>query len=121
MSTKFSRDGDSILYSNSGSAISSGDVVIVENLICVAQEDIAATSGTGWLAIAKAHRLPKVSAAVIAQGEKVIWDVSAGAFDDDAATPASGDVSSGAVALEAAGNGVTEIEVLLNPGNGTVT
>lgn len=119
MTTKYTRQGDSILYSNSGSAIASNAVVIVGNLICVALEDIAA-NGTGWLGISGAFKLPKASAAVIAQGENVIWDVSAGDLDDDQATPATGDISKGAVALEAAGNGTTEVEVLLMPGSGVV-
>jgi len=121
MTTNHTRDGDSVLYSNSGSAISSGDVVIIGNLIGVALEDIAATTGTGWVAIGKAHNVVKATGAVIAQGENVIWDVSAGNLDDDAATPATGDISKGAVALEAAGSGVLVVEVLLMPGSGTVT
>lgn len=121
MTTNYRREGDSVLYSNTGAAIASGDVVIINNLIGVALEDIAATTGTGWVAIAGTFSLPAVSAAVISQGEKVIWDVSAGEFDDDQATPAAGDVSNGAVALEDSGNGVTSVVVRLNPGNGTVT
>jgi hypothetical protein len=58
---------------------------------------------------------------VIAQGESLTWDVSVGKFDDNAATPATGDVTgAAAVAFEAAGNGVTELDVLFTGIPGTV-
>ena len=66
-------------------------------------------------------RVPKVSGAVIAQGERLVWDASAAAFDDSLATPATGDVSGeAAVAFEAAGNGVTSIAVRFTGVPGTV-
>jgi hypothetical protein len=70
--------------------------------------------------------VPKVSGAVIAQGESLTWDVSAGsgagAFDDNAATPASGDVTGAAAfAFEAAGAGVTSLAVFFTGVPGTVT
>lgn len=120
MATNYVNDGSVITYSNTGSAISSGDVVVVGEIIGVALEDIAATTGTGAVQIEGVFTLAKVSAAVIAQGEEVIWDSSASAFDDNAATPATGDVSNCCVAMEAAGNGVTSLKVKLNVGVGTV-
>lgn len=120
MATNYVNAGDVVTYSNSGSAISAGDVVKVGQQIGIALVDIAATSGTGSVALSGVFTVPKVSAAVIAQGESVIWDASAGAFDDNLATPASGDVSGCCVAMEAAGNGVTTIDVKLNVGIGTV-
>lgn len=119
MATNYVSDGGVILYSNSGSAISSGDVVVVGEQIGVALVDIA-NGATGSVQIDGVFSLPKVSGAVIAQGESVIWDASAGAFDDNAATPATGDVSGCCVAVEAAGDGVTTIAVKLNVGVGTV-
>jgi predicted RecA/RadA family phage recombinase len=65
--------------------------------------------------------VPKVSAAVFVVGEKLLWDVSAGAFDDSAATPASGDVMGGAVAFRAGANAETTCYVKLTPGNATLT
>lgn len=118
---KYRGKGSTIRYSNAGTAISKDDIVIVENCICVALEDIAATTGEGELAIEGEFELPCVSTSVIAQGENVIYDVSAGNFDDDAATPAAGDVSKGAVATKASGNGVATVWVRLMPGSGTVT
>ena len=50
------------------------------------------------------------------------WDASAAAFDDNLATPASGDITVGAaVAFEAAGNGVTSIKVKFTGVPGTKT
>jgi predicted RecA/RadA family phage recombinase len=120
MATNYVYEGKTLNYTNTGAAIASGAVVVVGNIIGIAQGDIAATSGTGVLAIEEVWTVPKVSGAVIAAGEKVLWDVSAGAFDDSLATPATGDVSNCCVAMEAAGNGVTTIEVKINVGVGTV-
>ena len=119
MATNKVQDGKTVNYSNSGSAISAGDVVVIGEQIGVAIVDIA-NGATGEVAMEGVFTVPKVSAAVIAKGESVIYDVSAGEFDDNAATPATGDVSGCCVAWEAAGNGVTSIAVKLNVGVGTV-
>ena len=69
--------------------------------------------------------VPKVSDAVFVQGEKLVFDVSAngalGAFDDSAATPASGDITGGAIAWVAGANLETTCTIKLTPGNTTVT
>jgi len=114
------QDGKTIDYTNGGSAISSGDVVVVGKIIGVAVGDIA-NGETGVLAIEGVFDLPKVDAAVIAQGKNVIWDASAGAFDDNAATPATGDVSGCCIAMEALGATTSaNIQVKINVGIGTV-
>lgn len=118
MATNFVSDGVTIDYVASG-AIDGGSVVVVGNQIGVAIDDIANTE-TGVLRMDGVFELPKVSAAVIGQGESVIYDVSAGEFDDNAATPATGDVSGACIAVEAAGNGDTTVKVKLNVGVGTV-
>lgn len=118
MATNYVACGDTIDYT-AGSAITSGDVVVVGEQIGIALVDIA-NGDTGTVAISGIFTVPKVSAAVIAQGESVIYDVSASAFDDNAATPATGDVSGCCVAVEAAGASVTTIDVKLNVGVGTV-
>lgn len=120
MATTYQQDGTTLTYTNTGTAISSGDVVVVGEQIGVALNDIAATTGVGELGMEGVYVLPKVSAAVIAAGESVIWDASAGAFDDNAATPATGDVSGCCIAWEGAGAGVTTIAIKLNVGKGTV-
>lgn len=123
MATNIVNSGDVITYSNSGSAISAGDIVVVGKCLGVALVDIAATTGTGAVQIRGCRvTVAKVSAAVIAQGEPVTWDASASAFDDSAATPATGDVQGGgAVAAAAYGNGVTSMDVILTGIPGTVT
>ena len=121
MSTNFVQDGCTIEYTNTGSAISAGDVVVVGTQIGVATTDIAATTGVGTVAMEGVYTVPKVSAAVIAQGEEVFYDLSALEFDDNSATPATGDVSNCCVAWEAGINAQTTIKVKLNVGVGLVT
>ena len=118
MANSYLQEGGVIQYT-AGADINSGDVLVIGKLIGVALVDIA-NGATGSVAIEGVYTLPKVSGAVIAQGENIIWDVSAGAFDDNAATPAVGDVSACCVAMQAAGNGVTSLAVKLNVGIGTV-
>lgn len=104
--------------------VTAGKVVKVGNLLGVAAND-AAIGETFELQFG-VYTAPKVSAAVIAIGESLTWDVSAasgaGEFDDNAATPATGDVTgAAAVAWEAAGAGVTSLAVKFTGVPGTVT
>lgn len=61
-------------------------------------------------------RLPKLGTAVIAAGAAVSWDVSAGEII--VASTATGDIENFGYAVEAAGNGTTEVLVRLCPGMG---
>ena len=119
MSTNYVYSGDVVDYTNSGSAISAGAVVVIGQQIGVALVDIA-NGATGSVALDGVFTVPKVSGAVIGQGQSVIYDVSVSAFDDNQATPATGDVSGCCVATKAAGNGETTVDVKLNVGVGTV-
>ena len=120
MADTFVSDGNVIQYT-AGSTITAGAVVKIGQTLGVALVDIA-NGATGSVALRGVFSVPKVSGAVIAQGERLVWDVSAGAFDDNAATPASGDVSGeSAMAWEAAGNGVTSLKVMFTGVPGTVT
>lgn len=122
MTIKAQQDGKVITYSNTGSAITAGSVVVMSHMIGIALTDIAATSGTGAVAVEGVFSgIPKVTAAVFAVGEKLIWDTSAGKFDDAAATPASGDITGAVVAWVAGANGETTCTVKLTPGNATLT
>lgn len=118
MATNYVYSGDVVDYT-AGADIASGDVVVIGQQIGIALVDIA-NGATGSVALDGVFTVPKVSAAVIAQGESVIYDVSASAFDDNAATPASGDVSGCCVAVEAGAATTTNIKVKLNVGVGTV-
>lgn len=121
MSTNYVQDGEVITFLNTGAAISAGDVVVVGTQIGIALVDIEATTGSGAVAMEGVFTVPKVSAAVIAQGEEVFYDVSAGEFDDNAATPATGDVSNCCIAWEAGVGAQTTIKIKLNVGVGLVT
>jgi predicted RecA/RadA family phage recombinase len=109
-----------------GAAVASGQLVKAGNMLGVALVSIAdGVSGTVDFTPGRVYSgIAKVSGAVFVVGEKLIWDVSAnsgaGAFDDSAATPATGDVTGGAVAIVAGANGETTCTVMLTPGNTAV-
>lgn len=124
MADNFHSTGDVVQYT-AGADITAGSVVKMGNTLGVALVDIA-NGSTGSVAVKGVFRVPKVSAAVIAVGESLVWDVSAnsgaGAFDDNLATPATGDVSGAAArAHEAAGASTTTMLVYFTGAPGTVT
>lgn len=122
MTRKYVQPGDVIDYPNtSGSTIAAGSVVKMSHILGVALVDIANNTSGAVQTVGVFKELPKVSAAVFAVGEKLLWDVSAGAFDDSAATPASGDVMGAAIAVVAGANAQTTCTVLLTPGNATLS
>ena len=110
MTTTFKQDGKVIQYT-AGANISAGAVVKIGNILGVALTNIA-NGATGSVATEGVFSAPKVAAAVIAQGESLTWDVSAGAFDDNAAVAATGDVT-GAAAFAFAGAAATTTTVLV--------
>jgi len=118
MATNYVNAGEVITYT-AGAAISSGDVLVIGEIMGIALEDIA-NGSTGSVQISGVFTCAKVAAAVIAQGETVIWDSSVSKFDDNAASPASGDVSLCCVAMEAKGADTATVKVKLNVGPGTV-
>lgn len=121
MATNFQQVGNAISWTNGGTAVSAGDIVKMSHMLGVAAVDIA-NGATGSVFVEGVFSaIPKVSAAVFAQGEKLIWDVSAGKFDDAAATPASGDVTGAAIAWVAGANAETTCTIKLTPGNATLT
>jgi predicted RecA/RadA family phage recombinase len=122
MASNFVQDGDVLLWTNgTGSAVTANSVVKIGQILGVALVDIA-NGSSGAVMIEGVFTVPKVSGAVIAQGESLTWDVSAGAFDDNLATPATGDVTGApAVAAEAKGAGTTTIAVRFTGIPGTVT
>ena len=118
MATNYIQAGNVVDYT-AGADITSGSVVVMGNLIGVAITDIA-NGETGPVQIDGVFELPKVTAAVIGAGETVMWDVSAGKFDDNQATPAAGDLTNGCVAVAAGENGDTTVMVKINVGASTV-
>lgn len=127
MAKNYESDGNTIQWTNgTGAAVASGQMVKVgPSMLGVALVALA-NGATGSVAVEGVFSgVPKVSAAVFAQGEKLIWDVSAngalGAFDDSAASPATGDVTGAAIAWVAGANTETTCTVKLTPGNATTT
>src|SRR5688500_6578256 len=121
MTTKMVQRGDILDWPNAtGSAVLSGAVVPIKHMLGIALTDIA-NGAVGAVAIEGVFTVPKASGAVFVVGEKLIWDQSAGNFDDSAATPATGDITGGVVALAAGANGETTAVVKLTPGNATLT
>ena len=124
MTTKFVARGDVLDFVTSG-AVASGAVVVMGHSLGVALAAATASGQTIPVAIEGVFELPKVSAAVFAQGEKLVFDISAasgaGEFDDSAATPATGDITGGAIAMRAGANLETTCLVKLTPGNATKT
>lgn len=119
MSDKFVTKGDVEEVTLSGTVAVDDVDVIGTGKIGVAHS--AGVSGDKIVyGIKGVYKLPKVSGAVITKGQKVYWDVSVGAVDDDQAAPASGDFFCG-YAWESAGNGVTEIQVDINVTGPAVT
>lgn len=120
MATNFKQEGDVIQYT-AGANITSGQVVAIGNVLGIALVAIA-NGASGQVALEGVFTVPKVSGAVIAQGESLTWDASAAAFDDNLATPATGDITGAAChAFEAAGNGVTTLAVKFTGVPGTKT
>lgn len=122
MTVKFIQVGNVIDYT-AGADISAGDLVLMNHTIGIALADIA-NGAVGPVAIEGVFSgVPKVSAAVFGVGEKLILDVSAtpDAFDDSSATPASGDITGGAIAVVAGANTETTCTIKLTPGNATRT
>ena len=104
-----------------GSAVVSGQVVVFGQTLAIAKGAIA-NGAVGEVAVECSATVPKVSAAVIAQGEALTWDVSAGKFDDNAATPATGDVTGPPARANVAGAATTTtLDVEFTGVPGTVT
>lgn len=70
----FLQKGDSVEYANTGSAISSGDVVVMSDLIGVAVTNIAATSGVGTVNLSGVYSLAKTTGQTYSIGDKLFWD-----------------------------------------------
>lgn len=117
----FQQRGDVIRIAAAAAAVASGQVVRIGNLLAVANH-AAAIGAPLECNLTGVYVVPKVAGAVIAQGETLLWDASAAAFDDNLAVAAAGDVGgAAAVAFEAAGAGVASLAVLFTGVPGTLT
>lgn len=125
MATNFVQPGEVLTYTNgTGSDIAAGAVVKLgateDCTLAIALVDIA-NGKSGEVKLGGVFTVPKVSAAVFKQGESLIWDASAGAFDDNQATPATGDVSGSVIAAADGANTETACKALFLGIPGTLT
>ena len=75
MASNYVQDGQVIDYL-AGGTITSNQVVAIGNVLGVALTNIA-SGKTGSVALSGVFTVPKVTAAVIAQGDALTWDASA--------------------------------------------
>jgi predicted RecA/RadA family phage recombinase len=101
--------GDCLIDYTPSSAVAAGDVVVLNDLVCVAPVAIAANK-LGAVAIEGVFTLPKASGA-IGQGAIVYWD----ATNSNITTTSSSNKRAGKAAAAAA-SGDTTVQVLLNQG-----
>ena len=111
MATTYVRDGKTLTYSNTGAAISSGDVVLMSNTVGVAIADIAATTGTGAVQIEGVWTLAAAAGAWV-QGDNLYWDNTAKKFTKTA----SGNTLAG-IAADTKASAATTGNVKLNAVN----
>ena len=116
MARNFVQPGNVLTYINAGAAIVAGAVVPMGACVGVAQTDIAATTGTGAVAMSGVHTLPKVAGTAWVQGDRLSYDLSALAFQKGL-SPVTGDITLVAYAAAAAASGdVVGAVALANPG-----
>lgn len=126
MTIKMVQDGKLKSWTNgTGSDVVAGQLIKQENVLVIAKDAIA-SGAVGQVYVEGVFSgVPKVSAAVFVFGEKLVWDISAntnaGAFDDSAASPATGDVTGAAIAWIDGANAETTCTIKLTPGNSTIT
>ena len=78
MAKNFVKDGKTLTWTNgTGTAVASGDLVMVENIPCVAAVDIA-NGATGELYTEGVFTLPAVNNAAFAQGKPLYLVASTG-------------------------------------------
>ena len=106
----FSKVADVIDFAPAG-AVVSGELVGVGPILGVAVDDIAAGE-LGPVMITGQLSLPKAVTDVIAVGAIVNFDASAGEMTI-VATIGGGDITGAGVAVSAAGNGASSVEVVL--------
>lgn len=105
----FHQKGTRITF-DPGATVVSGQAVVVGTLLAVCAVDGASGDSIEG-AVEGVYALPKLDAAVIAQGDPVDFDSSGSEIDDSGMTPASGDLSNCGIAWE--GKGATTGETIL--------
>lgn len=116
MAKSYVQEGDTLDYV-AGSAISSGDIVVIGNLVCVALADIA-NGATGSVKCTGVFDLPKKTGAINV-GDLIDYDLSTTNFSTGI-TAATGDITKCGVAVAAAASGDATVRVKLTPGSGVI-
>lgn len=109
MATNYYAEGDTLTYSNSGSAISAGDLVVIGVRVGVALEDIAATTGSGQVAMKGVFTVAKEAPLVMTQGDLLYANATSGELDKTA----SAQTAAGYCWVSAA-SAATTVQVKLN-------
>lgn len=109
MPTSLYRNTGDLIDYTPASNVSAGDIVVLSELVGQVPNDILANE-KGSLRIEGVINIPKLSTDVIAAGDVVYWD----AGNTRGTTTASTHNIIGK-AVEAAGNGVTDVDVKLTP------
>ena len=117
MAKNFIKPGDHLTFT-AGAATASGAGVLLGTVLGVSLTAVA-NGASGEAAVEGVWELPKTAGAAINAWSRPIWDVSAGAFI--AATPATGDLLNGVVAVETAASAATTVKVRLCPGAGSLS
>lgn len=115
MAKNYVASGEHITFVASA-GVASGAAVVIGSLLGVSLTAVA-SGASGEAAIEGVWELPKLSTAVIANGTRLHWDVSAGEFVISGT--AAGDLEGCAVAVAAAGNGMATVWAKLTPNTGT--
>jgi len=107
----FKGEGIRIAWTNgTGAAVSSGDVVVIGDMIGIAVADIA-NGSAGALEIQREHSLAALSTGVWSQGEELFWD----ATNERLTAFAGGNTPAGKAAADKA-NAATTATVWVNAG-----
>src|SRR5689334_19820737 len=104
----FVQKGDTLSYTNGGSAISSGAVLFFGNIAAIAATDIAANA-TGSVQVDGVFTLPKNTSTAITQGDDLYWASSPGEITKTATDKPIG------IAATTQGSSDTTVDVIINP------
>ncbi len=116
MAKNYIQPGQTIGFTNGGSAVVSGQVIIQGTLVGVSQTDVAA-NGLGVMGIEGVYALPK-KAEALTLGAKVYWDATGnpvvGAAGSGALTATVGSNTYAGVVTAGAASGDATVQVKLN-------
>ena len=112
MATNITQTGQIVNYTNAGSAIASGDIVLIGNLLGVALTDIAASTGVGAVQISGCvvKDVAKEAASTLVVGQGALYWQAAEAISE---TSTSATLTYNAFAAETAGTAATTVDIIL--------